>query len=159
MRTLVRFYTSNIEPRSHRVHSAVIHHIDCPEWRHLNLAPGQRAAADNGWWERFRAWPEASDAAVAHGGGGAYVQHWSQCCRHLHNLERYPKQEADKETWGQAIVTALITVPIGFGILYGIFWFIDNNIDQIALFLGRALIWSWILLPVLVILLLFKNNK
>lgn len=170
MRTLVRFYNSNIEPRSHRapVPSAVIHHVDCPECQNVTLAPGQQASTDNGWWERFRAWEEASDAAEGYDSrrkdrpGG--VQRWPQCCRHLHNLERAPRQNTPRQDEGFERVDKWVMKILAVGFLgvfgLGLIWqaitdwegFIANTIEAYAILWILAII----LLPVWVIYLVIK---
>lgn len=89
MRTLVRFYTSNIEPHDHPdpVPAAVIHHLDCPRSAHVILVAGEQEVMSDGWWERFHTEDEAREAAEAHDNRRrdreTYVQYWPTFCLHL----------------------------------------------------------------------------
>ena len=90
MRTLVRFYNSNIEPHDHPdpVPSAVMHHVDCPQSAyHVELEEGEQEHRDDGWWECFHTENEAREAAEAHDQGRVdrptRVTYSPQCCRHL----------------------------------------------------------------------------
>lgn len=89
MRTLVRFYNSNIEPHDHPVPvpSAVIHHLDCPRSAHVRLQEGEQEDRDDGWWERFRTEVAARAAAEAHDNRRmdreTYIQYSPLFCRNL----------------------------------------------------------------------------
>ena len=64
-------------------------------------------------------------------------------------------KNGQNETWGQAFLSAIIILLIGFGIL----WLIGTLSDEIALLLGRLWIWLVILLPFFVLYLVLKDDK